>query len=144
MIMRFRALLALCAFALFVVSTAPSASAAPVYKIGFRVNDAYLSQNGRTMYWDVATNLRLVSGKGTPGTCQMAMLRVTAFPLSHFRPMMGSQSYRVTACYRRPRWSYTGYRDLIYLQLTPGKADMYFRLAGVVQKRVALAREGVR
>lgn len=129
------------ALAWSVVSTASAAPTA-VYRPAVTVQDVYLSGNGRTLHWRVRTSLTPIRGQARRGTCRNFRLTVRTVPQGRVRPLMGIQRVRARGCWRGRQWSWRGWQDLAYLNVTPGTAHVYFIVPGSRQRWLAQVRPG--
>lgn len=129
--------LAILALAVVIAPTVNAAPAAPTYKPSVTVTSASLSPNGRTVYWSIRTSLNVVRGQGRRGTCRTFVVTVRVTPQGRRSITQAVQRVRVNGCFRGRAWSYRGWQDLAYIDITPGASHVYFSAGGVTQRWLA-------
>lgn len=116
---------------------APTVQAAPVYRPTVSDVSVSLSTNGRTVFWSFRSSLTLVRGQGQRGTCRTFTVTVRATPQGRRSVTQAVQRVRVNGCFRGRNWSYRGWHDLAFIDITPGASHVYISAGGITQRWLA-------
>ena len=117
----------------------PTVNAAPAttYKPSITVTSAYLSKNGRTVYWSFRSSVKPVRGQGRSGTCKTFTVTIRTTPHGKRSITQAVQRVRANGCFRGRNWTYKGWHDLSSINITPGASHVYFSAGGVTQRWLA-------